>query len=122
MNQRTEDFEEVLWAAADFEYLDRDLRQIFSSYNYVMRQRQGRIPMEYKQFAATLNKLKTKSCGEIIVASRFDRRGWVAYRESMLRGYARMRAEARNAMPRTGTYSCASLPVLQPRRKSVEVA
>ena len=96
VNQRTEDFEEVLWAAADSEYLDRDLRQIFSSYNYVMRQRPGRVPMEYKQFSAIINKLKTKSCGEIIVASRFNRRGWVAYRESMLRGYARMRAEARN--------------------------
>ncbi len=96
VNQRTEDFEEVLWAAADSEYLDRDLRQIFSSYCYVMRQRPGRTAMEYKQFAAILNKLKSKSCGEIVVASRFDRRGWVAYRESMLRGYARMRAEARN--------------------------
>lgn len=96
VNQRTEDFEEVLWATADSEYLDRDLRQIFSSYGYVMRQRPGRTPMEYKQFAAVLSKLKTKSCGEIVVASRFDRRGWVAYRESMLRGYARMRAEARN--------------------------
>ena len=96
VNQRTEDFEEVLWAAADSEYLDRDMRQIFSSYNYVMKQRSGRTAMEYKQFTAALNKLKTKSCGEIIVASRFDRRGWVAYRESMLRGYARMRAEARN--------------------------
>lgn len=96
VNQRTEDFEEVLWAAADSEYLDRDMHQIFSSYNYVMLQRSGRTAMEYKQFTAILNKLKTKSCGEIIVASRFDRRGWVAYRESMLRGYARMRAEARN--------------------------
>lgn len=96
VNQRTEDFEEVLWAAADSEYLDRDLRQIFSSYAYVMRQRPGRSAMDYKQFTAVLNKLKTKSCGEIIGASRFSRRGWVAYRESMLRGYARMRAEARN--------------------------
>lgn len=52
--------------------------------------------MEYKQFTAVLSKLRTKSCGEIIVASRFARRGWVAYRESMLRGYARMRAEASN--------------------------
>lgn len=96
VNQRTEDFEEVLWAAADSEYLDRDLRQIFASYSYVMRQRLGRTPMEYKQFSAVVNRLKAKSCGEIIVASRFDRRGWVAYRESMLRGYARMRAEACN--------------------------
>lgn len=96
VNQRTEDFEEVLWATADSEYLDRELRQIFSSYAYVMRQRPGRVPMEYKQFTAVLSKLRTKSCGEIIVASRFARRGWVAYRESMLRGYARMRAEASN--------------------------
>lgn len=95
VNQRTEDFEEVLWAAADSEYLDRDLQQIFSSYQYVIRQRPGRSPMEYKQFTSILSKLKSKSCGEIIVASRFERRGWVAYRESMLRGYARMRAEAR---------------------------
>ena len=95
VNQRTEDFEEVLWAAADSEYLDRDLQQIYSSYKYVIRQRPGRSAIEYKQFTSILNKLKSKSCGEIIVASRFERRGWVAYRESMLRGYARMRAEAR---------------------------
>ena len=95
VNQRTEDFEEVLWAAADSEYLDRDLQQIFSSYQYVVRQRSGRIAMEYKQFTNVLTKLKQKSCGEIIVPSRFERRGWVAYRESMLRGYARMRAEAK---------------------------
>ena len=62
----------------------------------VYHQRPGRTAMEYKQFSATLAKLKTKSCAEIIVASRFDRRGWVAYRESMLRGYARMRADAAN--------------------------
>lgn len=96
VNQRTEDFEEVLWAAADSEYLDRDLQQIYSSYQYVVRQRSGRVAMEYKQFTNVLAKLKQKSCGEIIVASRFGRRGWVTYRESMLRGYARMRAEAKS--------------------------
>lgn len=97
VNQRTEDFEEVLWAAADSEYLERDLKQIYSSYLYVMRQRSrdGRVPIEYKQFTTILNKLKTKPCGEVIGPSRFVKRGWVAYRESMLRGYARMRAEAR---------------------------
>ena len=96
VNQRTEDFEEVLWAAADSEYLERDLKQIYSSYLYVMRQRSrdGRTPIEYKQFTSILNKLKTASCGAVIGPSRFDKRGWVAYRESMLRGYARMRAEA----------------------------
>jgi len=96
VNQRTEDFEEVLWAAADSEYLDRDLRQIFSSYEYVMRQRPGRSAMSYKQFTAVLQKLKSKACGEIICSSRFGRRGWVSYKESMLRGYARMRAEAKS--------------------------
>lgn len=96
VNQRTEDYEEVLWAAADSEYLDRDLRQIYSSYTFVMKQIPGRQPMEYKQFTATLNRLKTATCGEILAASRVNRRGWVAYRVSILRGYARMRADARN--------------------------
>ncbi|WP_454722646.1 AAA family ATPase [Delftia acidovorans] len=95
INQRTEDVEEVLWAAADSEYLDRDFQQIFSSYQFVVRQRPGRTAMSYKQFTNVINRLKQKSYGEIIVPSRFERRGWVTYRESMLRGYARMRAEAK---------------------------
>ena len=93
-SQRSDDYEEVLWAVADSEFLDRNLKQIYSSYTYVMGQRTGRTTLSYDGFTAMVRKLRNKSCGEILVPSRFNRPGWIAYRESLLRGYARMQAEA----------------------------
>jgi hypothetical protein len=45
-------------------------------------------------FKAIIQKLKSASCGSVIVNSRFNRRGWYSYREPVLRGYVRMQAEA----------------------------
>lgn len=94
VSQRPEDFEEVLWSTADSDYLDRTLTDIFSSYSYLMRQRLGRPMLDYEAFTAIIRKLKGKACGEILVPSRFNRRGWVSYRENVLRGYVRMQAES----------------------------
>jgi uncharacterized protein len=96
VSQRSEDFEEVLWAAADSEYLDRMMRDIFTSYQYVMKQRSfsGRQALDYDAFVAVIRRLKGSSCGEILVPSRFNKKGWIAYGESVLRGYVRMQAEA----------------------------
>ena len=94
--QRSEDFEEVLWASADSEYLDRTMRDIFTSYEYVMKQRGfgGRKALDYDGFVAVIRKLKSPSCGAILVPSRFNKKGWIAYKESVLRGYVRMQAES----------------------------
>jgi len=42
ISQRSGDYEEVLWSTADSEWLDRYLKDMYSSYEYVMKQ----IPTE----------------------------------------------------------------------------
>jgi hypothetical protein len=96
VSQRTEDFEEVLWSTADSDFLDRTGDDFFSSYQYVMRQRDPfstRI-LTSAAFRKIIQKLKSPPCGEVLINSRFNRRGWYSYREPVLRGYVRMQAEA----------------------------
>lgn len=96
VSQRTEDFEEVLWATADSDYLDRTGDDFFTSYQYVMKQRDpfSTRTLNGTAFKAIIQKLKSAPCGEVLVNSRFNRRGWYSYREPVLRGYVRMQAEA----------------------------
>lgn len=96
VHHRSDDFEEVFWATADSDYLDRTLDDIFTSYQYVMKQRDpfSTRTMDSAGFRAIMQKLKSKSCGEVLVPSRFNRRGWYSYHEPVLRGYVRMQAEA----------------------------
>lgn len=101
VNQRTEDFEEVLWASADSDYLDRSLKQIYSSYEYIMQQRRplGRKPLGYDGFTSIVRRLKGRGCGAVLantVCNNASKKGWVSYREPLLRGYVRMQAEAHN--------------------------
>lgn len=94
VSQRKEEFEEILWATADSEYLDRNLRDMFGSYSYIMKKRTGRDVLNYEEFTVIVRKLKSKTCGEILIPSKFDRRGWVSFKENVLRGYVRMQAES----------------------------
>lgn len=94
VSQRKEEFEEILWATADSEYLDRNLRDMFGSYSYIMKKRIDRDVLNYEEFTVIVRKLKSKTCGEILIPSKFDRRGWVSFKENVLRGYVRMQAES----------------------------
>ena len=96
VSQRTEDFEEALWATADSDYLDRTGDDFYTSYQYVMKQRDpfSTRTLDSAAFRAIIKKLKSAPCGEVLVNSRFNRRGWYSYREPVLRGYVRMQAEA----------------------------
>jgi energy-coupling factor transporter ATP-binding protein EcfA2 len=93
VNKRGSEYEEVLWATADSEYLDRFAKSIYSSYEYIIKQRRGRQALPYEKFSARLRKLKDENYGAILLA---DPRhpGLYTYREKMLRGYVRMQAEA----------------------------
>ncbi|BDB30626.1 DNA-binding protein [Cupriavidus sp. TA19] len=93
VNKRTSDYEEVLWATADSEYLERFTKQMFSSYEYIMRQRRDSAALPYEKFAARIRKLKEKNYGSILVTASGNQ-GLYTYREKMLRGYVRMQAEA----------------------------
>jgi hypothetical protein len=91
-NQRTGDYEEVLWSTADSEYLLRYLDDMYSSYLYIMKQLTDKPPLDYKKFVTRIRSLKNKSNGEILSSEK--RPGLYSYREKMLRGYVRIQAEA----------------------------
>ncbi|OUM00050.1 hypothetical protein A8M77_22970 [Variovorax sp. JS1663] len=96
---RGEEYEEVLWAAADSDYLDRHLKDIYTSYGYVMRQLAHRAEhLSYEDFTAVVRKLRSPSCDEILAVSKvhnIQKNGWITYRENLLRGYVRMQAESK---------------------------
>ena len=93
VTQRADDYEEVLWSTADGEYLQRYVDQIFASYLYIMEQREGRAALPLEKFKARIRALRTQRTGSILVTEE-ARKGLYWYRETMLRGYVRMQAEA----------------------------
>ena len=92
VKQPSDDYEEILWSTADSDYLDRYLKDMYVSYKEVMKQRPG-TPLDYEKYSTRIRNLKTKKCGEILVADQL-KRGLYTYKEKMLRGYVRMQAEA----------------------------
>jgi hypothetical protein len=93
VTQRADDYEEVLWSTADGEYLQRYVDQIFASYLFIMEQREGRAALPLEKFKARIRALRTQRTGSILVTEE-ARKGLYWYRETMLRGYVRMQAEA----------------------------
>jgi hypothetical protein len=93
VTQRTDDYEEVLWSTADGEFLQRFTHSMFASYHYIMKQREGRVPLSLDKFKARIRALRTERAGSILVTED-ARKGLYWYRETMLRGYVRMQAEA----------------------------
>lgn len=82
--------EPILWAAADHSNLIRNREQIFTSYLTIAK-RLEQEPVDKRMFGRKLGHLRSEACGKILVAPR---RGLARFRESMLRGYVRLRAEA----------------------------
>jgi len=82
------DYEPILWAAADGDDLQRPSRDIYESYKRIMMEL-GKEPLAREKFNAKINNLKQTSHAEILVGSRS---GWYEYREKIVRGYARLRA------------------------------
>ncbi len=92
INQRTGDYEEVLWSTADSDFLQRYLKDMYSSYLYVMKQITHKSPLKYDKYTARIRSLKGESNGEILISE--NRPGLYSYREKMLRGFVRIQAEA----------------------------
>lgn len=93
VNKRSGEYEEVLWATADSEYLERFMKQMYSSYEYIMNQRRSSLALNYEKFCARIRKLRDASYGAILINDPSNP-GLYTYREKMLRGYVRMQAEA----------------------------
>ena len=89
------DYEQVLWAAADHPNLDRRSIEIFQSYCSLMDALKNNEILTRDKFNQRLNALKTPSHGSVLVGNR---QGWYRFKESMLRGYVRLRAEQQGVM------------------------
>ncbi|WP_338662419.1 ATP-binding protein [Pararoseomonas sp. SCSIO 73927] len=95
----SDDYQEVLWALADDHLLRRQTTDIYEkSYLRIMGERRHRKRLTKRQFSDRLNKLKTSRHGEIILGKGA---GWYEFRENIVRGYVRLRAE--NEGVRIGT-------------------
>jgi archaellum biogenesis ATPase FlaH len=84
-------YEQVLWAVADHSDLIRNTEVIYDSYCELMNgSDEGITPLERQTVVARLNSLKGKGSGHILAS---ERKGWYHFRESIMRGYVRLRAE-----------------------------
>jgi hypothetical protein len=95
----SDDYQEVLWALADDHLLRRQTTDIYEkSYLRIMTERPNRKKLNKEQFSGRLNNLKSARHGQIIVGKGA---GWYEFRENIVRGYVRLRAE--NEGVRIGT-------------------
>ncbi len=85
------DYEETLWALADRTSDKRQLSEIFDgSYRRIMLDRSDRQALPREKLNARLLSLKTEAHGRIVVGYGS---GWFGFRENIVRGYVRLRAE-----------------------------
>lgn len=90
-HKNSTDYEETLWAVADGVLLDRPTTDIFEkSYKRIMDDRNGRAALAKEHFYQRLNSLKKPAHGRVLNGNR---QGWYGFRENILRGYVRLRAE-----------------------------
>lgn len=90
--RNTADYEEALWALADSTADKRQISAIFeSSYRWIMAERPNRNVLRREQLNQRYLSLKKESHSYIVAGYGS---GWFAFRENIMRGYVRMRAEA----------------------------
>ncbi len=89
--KNTEDYEEALWALADRDSDRRQLSEIYdSSYVRIMRQRSYRELLPKDKLNQRLLTLRKPAHEQIVVGYGS---GWFGFRENIIRGYVRLRAE-----------------------------
>lgn len=92
--QKTNDYHEVLWAAADHADLIRHANGIWDSYEKLVEQIEGDYPrLTKKMLLSRLRKLRSGACGNVLKLHN-ERQGWYEFSENILRGYIRLYAEA----------------------------
>jgi uncharacterized protein len=85
----SDEYEAALWAVADHHELKRRISDIYDLYCLLMRRR-GLPPILREKFSQRMNALKRDTHASILKGSR---QGWYEFREAVMRGYARLRAE-----------------------------
>jgi len=90
--RNTDDYEVALWALADSTSDKRQISEIYdSSYKWIALKRLGKKFLEREQLNQRYLSMRKDSHGNIIAWSGS---GWFAFRENIMRGYVRLRAEA----------------------------
>ena len=92
VNQRSRDYEEVLWSTSADEWQGAYLSDMYVQYVSIMSQLDGKDALKYDRFASRIRNLLKPKYGEIL--NKGKKQGYYHYREKMLRGYIRMQAEA----------------------------
>ena len=85
-----DDYEEVLWAFADNNLLRVQVSHAYEHYERIMIKRPERKKVTRSTFDNRVNRLKREAHGQILVPKGH---GWYEFRENILRGYVRLRAE-----------------------------
>jgi len=85
------EYQYILWALADHPDFERRSTDIFESCTRIMNQL-GLVPLGRTLFNGRMRYLKRETHGNILRATR---QGWYEFREPVLRGYCRLRAEDR---------------------------
>lgn len=89
---RDESYKHILWAMSDMADLTRHKTHITESYVKICVSMDV-LPLDKSTFERKFNSLKKISYGNIIIPALGNRPSWFRFRENMLRGYVRMRAE-----------------------------
>lgn len=89
---RDESYKHILWAMSDMADLTRHKTHITESYAKICRSLDV-FPLDKKSFDRKFNALKKPDYGCILIPALGNRPSWFRFRENMLRGYIRMRAE-----------------------------
>lgn len=88
-NHRAHNYHDVLWAMADHFELCRNTKTIYQSYLRICEvQEKQAVPQN--EFVSRLGQLKTPGFAQILQSKRA---GLYEYRENIVRGYVRLRAE-----------------------------
>jgi hypothetical protein len=89
--RNTEEYEEALWALADSTSDRRQIAEIYdSSYKWIIAKRQGRKLLPRDRLNQRYLSLRKESHGRVVAGYGA---GWFAFREAIMRGYVRLRAE-----------------------------
>jgi hypothetical protein len=87
----SDEYEGVLWAVADHHELKRRSTDIFDLYR-ALTQDANVKSLSREKFNQRINALKSEGHGAILEGTR---QGWYQFREPVMRGYVRLRAEAK---------------------------
>lgn len=92
VNQRSQDYEPVLWSTSADEWQGAYLSDMYNQYKNIIDQMEDETALPYEKYASRIRNLLKPEYGEILIKG--TKKGYYHYKEKMLRGYIRMQAEA----------------------------